>query len=88
MLKCKDCEHFRKDHPAGFFPKDPENDLYLCDRYDYYCFKETICIGPIDLDDPDDLEDMDLEDQLEYLLNDDVSEIGYDPYLGCYTDDC
>ena len=88
MLCCKNCEHFRKDHPAGLFPKDPENDLYLCDRYDYYCFKETICIGPIDLDDPDDLEDMDLEDQLEYLLNDDVSEIGYDPFLGCYTDDC
>lgn len=88
MQQCKNCKHFRKDHPSGFFPKDPENDLYLCDRYDYYCFKENICIGPIDPEDPDDLEDMDLEDQLEYLLNDDVSEIGYDPYLGCYTDDC
>ncbi len=38
--------------------------------------------------DVEDLEDMDLEDQLEYLLSDDVSEIGFDPYLGCYTDDC
>lgn len=88
MQQCKNCKHFRKDLPSGFFPKDPENDLYLCEKYNYYCFKENICIGPNDLDDPDDLEDMDLEDQLEYLLNDDVSEIGYDPYLGCYTDDC
>lgn len=87
-MQCKSCEHYRKDHPAGFFPKDPENDLYLCDKFDWYCFKDSICIRPDDPDDLEEIEEMDLEDQLAYLLDDDVSEIGYDPYLGCYTDDC
>ena len=57
MLQCKNCEHYRKDHPAGFFPKDPENDLYLCDKFDWYCFKDNSCIGS------DDPEEFDLYDQ-------------------------
>ena len=65
MLKCKDCEHFRKDHPAGFFPKDPESDLYLCDRYDYYCFAECICISDIN-DLKEEMDDIDLDDVFGY----------------------
>ena len=53
MLRCKDCEHFRKDHPAGFFTKEPESDLYLCERFNYYVFSECVCVSTPD-DEPED----------------------------------
>lgn len=75
LRKCTPCDC------DGFCPYDA---TYNCDC-EYWCGAEEPADDPDDLDE---LEDMDLEDQLEYLLNDDVSEIGFDPYLGCYTDDC
>lgn len=92
-LICKNCRRWTKEAPFS----TPDDVWKHCDDLDLFTTPETECLArPVskdssedDIEDElDDLESMDLEDQLEYLLSDDVSEIGYDPYLGCYTDDC
>jgi hypothetical protein len=38
---------------------------------------------------PDDVNPAPCEDEGDYYEDDDCDyEVGYDPYMGCYTDDC
>ena len=78
--RCRECIHWNKDHPAGLLHAN--EDLFLCEKYDMYTFRETEWCTLDDEVIPDDEEINDPE------FLDDVSEIGYDPYLGCYTEDC
>lgn len=76
-MKCIDCPYY--------YAKNDEKETCHYPWDDGY--------APCEVDEPEETEDIDeeefdYEDEPEEDWNDADDDCGFDPYLGCYTDDC
>lgn len=61
---------------CGYYYQDDDDDFPRCH------YEDSVFPAPCEQEDDDDyIDDNDYEDFCD-------DEVGFDPYLGCYTDDC
>lgn len=79
-LMCKNCMRWSIEAPFS----TPDDVWKHCDDLDLFTTPETECLArTVSKDSSEDDDEWDF-----YYEDDEELEIGFDPYLGCYTDDC
>lgn len=89
-----DCPYWKKDGTCSMYPEDDpikecddfahfweEGEDYVCDTDEDYELMEY----EAELREKENLREWEIYEEIHRQCNDDC---GFDPYLGCYTDDC